>query len=121
MGYFLSILKIKGDKMSLADAFAPAEDKYKAEVMAETWGHLAPKMGKVYKGSIIFAYGEYGDITPIKCEFADLDDSPWFFDDMVEFIWQKAKNKQGKVLKFVGIYKKLKNKGIFSGKITIVI
>jgi len=108
--------------MSMAEIFAVSDRAYKARVMASTWGHLAPEQQKVYKGTILFTCGDYGDITPIKCEFKDLEDSPWFFDDMSDFIYEKSKDRQGKVLKFIGTYKKQKNgKGRFSGKILTII
>jgi hypothetical protein len=104
--------------MSWIDAFRPAEEKYKNEVMGATWGHLAPESQKVYHGYIIFTFGDYGDITPIKCEFKDLDDSPWFFQDMADFIYRKSKNRQGEVLKFIGTYWKSKTgKGTFSRQV----
>lgn len=54
--------------------------KYKAEVMAHTWGHLAPKKNKAYRGHIVFAIGCFGsdhlNPTALACEFSDLDSSP---------------------------------------------
>jgi hypothetical protein len=108
--------------MTLADAFAPAEAEYRAQVEADTWGHLAPKSRKVYKGFILFAYGEYGDLMPIKVNFEDLPDSPWFFDDMLDFLWKFSDKPKGEVYRFDGTYTKLKNgKGRFVGKTQRVI
>ena len=64
--------------MPWTDAFIPHEARYQAAVMQNTWGHLAPKPGRAYIGHVVFAYGAYGDIVPIRCEFDGLDDSPWF-------------------------------------------
>lgn len=103
---------------TMADAFAPAEAKYKAEVMAATWGHLAPKPKK-YEGTILFAHGEYGDLVPLRAAFHGLPDSPWFFDDMTDWIFEQ-KTEEGKIYLFVGSYTKFKNGNCrFSGKTTI--
>lgn len=85
---------------NLADAFAPAEAHYKAQVMQETWGHLAPKKGKTYTGRIVYTMGVYdgGDINPtiIVCDFPGLPDSPWFYEHLGDFIdsisWEPARD-----------------------------
>ncbi len=71
---------------AIADAFAPAEAAYREKVMQHTWGHLAPERAKSYPGKMVFALGEYGDYVPIHVNFEGLDDSPWFFQDMMDFI-----------------------------------
>ncbi len=74
----------------LADAFAPAEAKYREDVMRATWGHLAPEKHRSYHGFIVFAIGCYdsGELnpTPLSVEFKDLDDSPWFYDALHEML-----------------------------------
>lgn len=79
---------------TIADAFAPWEAHYHALVMADTWGHLAPKKNKTYRGCIVFAVGIFGsdnlNPTALHCEFRsgkdELDSSPWFFDAMADFL-----------------------------------
>lgn len=93
---------------TIADAFAPAEAKYKAQVMGATWGHLAPKGGKVYRGSILFAHGEYGDLVPLRATFEGLPDSPWFFQDMTDWICRQE-TEGGRIYSFHGTYAKAKN------------
>jgi len=122
---------------NLADAFIPAERDFKNKVMSMTWGHLHPEYRKVYKGYILFTHGAYGDITPIKCEFKDLPDSPWFFQEMEDFLYSKCvesshfyrgnfrttkgKVKVGQIARFDGTYVKFKNDGYrFSGKVKII-
>jgi len=99
-------------KQTIADAFIPVEREYKARVMEETWGHLAPKKNRIYKGTIIFAYGEYGDMVPLHAEFAGLDDSPWFFDALSDFIsdFCLQQEKWG-VFRFTGTFRNYKFKG----------
>ena len=106
--------------MSMESAFAPYEAQHKAEVMAATFGHVAPQPGVKYEGEILFAYGEFGDIVTIKSNFANLSDSPWFFDDLSDFICEKSKT-EGTIYRFSGTYTKFKNgKCRFSGKVVEV-
>lgn len=74
--------------MSLDEAFAPVEERYRAQVMADTWGHLAPQQGREYPGTVLFAHSIYGGdgSTVINTHFEDLPDSPWFYDGLGELI-----------------------------------
>lgn len=86
-------------------------------IMEETWGHLAPKPNTIYPGTLVFAQGDYGNLVPLKTEFKNLPGSPWFFNDMQDFINKKAKT-AGHIYKFTGTYRLLKNgKGRFSGTV----
>ena len=38
--------------MSLAEAFAPAEARHRAQVVSATFGHLAPQVRKKYRGTV---------------------------------------------------------------------
>jgi hypothetical protein len=105
----------------MADAFAPIEAKYYNEVMANTFGHLAPEPNTKHNVSILFCWGDYGDIIPIKMESTTLEDSPWFYDHMQTFIEDNAKE-QGRVYRFEGTYQMFKNGNCrFSGKTTVVV
>jgi hypothetical protein len=85
--------------------------------MRETWGHLAPKHRKVYALDILFAHGDYGDIVPIRVNKGELDDSPWFFDGMLEFLSSRPTS-PGKLYKFAGTYTLLNNGNHrFSGRV----
>jgi hypothetical protein len=108
--------------MSLASAFAPAEAHYKAQVYAETFGHLAPTPRQTYEGWMVLTWAGYGgDLIVISAEWKDLDDSPWLFDDMQDYLGKLTENnraKRGEVYKFVGTYTKFKNGNYrFSGKL----
>lgn len=113
--------------MSLADVFVETEALHKARVIGSTWGHLAPKPRNTYSGEILFAHAEYGDITVIRSTI-DVDDSPWFFEDIHDFIAGRRKDNEsyvrrtkiqpGAVYRFTGTYTKFKNGNFrFSGKI----
>jgi hypothetical protein len=77
--------------MGFGEVFAEAEAQYKAKVMANTWGHLAPAAQTKYTGWILFTLGCHGDNTVIDYEFNDahhneLPGSPWFTDHMMDLI-----------------------------------
>lgn len=83
--------------MPWTDAFLPMEAANRKAVMRDTWGHLAPQKNKTYPGFIVFAIGCYDALNPVpvQCEFAGLDDSPWFFDALNEFIGQANQGRPG--------------------------
>lgn len=102
--------------MSMADVFAPVLAAQRAQVMRETWGHLAPVPRRRYVGYILFAHGAYGDIVPIRANFHGLSDSPWFFSAMMDFLASR-KTAPGRVYRFEGIFMAYKNgKSRFFGK-----
>ena len=77
----------------IVDAYG--ERKYQ-EVMQDTWGHLAPEPGTKYEGYLTFAHSDYssqGSII-IEARFEGLDDSPWFFQDLNDYIADKTKDEQ---------------------------
>ncbi len=78
----------------IIDAYAERKEQQRIQ---DTWGHLAPKQGRSYKGYMIWAYGGWGDIILLEAAFKNLDDSPWLFDAMQEYI--------GENLSSEGIYK----------------
>lgn len=94
-----------------------------AIVTAQTFGHLAPKPNNIYDGWILFTLTAFGEVCLIDFEFENLDASPWFNIDAIDFVsdWT-FKNHKGKnygIFKWKGTYKKFKNgnskfKGSFS-------
>jgi hypothetical protein len=105
---------IKMSAQTLKEAHWPMEAKYHAEIQAMTWGHLAPKRNRIYEGRIVFAIGCFGNDplnpTALFCEFAGLDSSPWFFDEMVNFLSEQD-NEAGCVYEFVGTFRNYEFKG----------
>ena len=81
---------------------AYAERKYQ-ETMRDTWGHLAPKENQKYLGGFVFAVGCYGGLEPvvISCGFDGLDDSPWFYQSLYNYIFT-LDMEAGKVYRFKG-------------------
>ena len=104
--------------MSLADAFAPYESRWRAEVLAATFGHLYPKPGINYKGEILFAWTAYGhEHVIVNAKFEGLDGSPELMEDMLDFISENTPE-EGIVYRWRGTYRKFKNgRCRFSGKI----
>lgn len=101
------------------EVYAPIEARHRAQVMKMTWGHLAPRKNKAYRGHIVFAVGCFGDDplnpTMLSAEFKGLDDSPWFFDAMRDFT-EAQKGDPGNVYRFDGTFRNYD----FVGKITTV-
>jgi len=94
----------------------------KAVVQAQTFGNLAPKPQTEYKGYILFVLTAFGDTCIIDFEFADLEESPWFNTDVLEYIADYTDalpdNKNYGVYRFRGTYKKFKNGNHkFKGKV----
>lgn len=104
---------------TISDVFAPVEALYKAKVMEDTWGHLAPKKNKTYRGRIVYAIGCFGNgplnPTPLVCEFKNLESSPWFFSVMNDFIGSQ-KSESGCVYEFKGAFRNYE----FRGTITLI-
>lgn len=111
--------------MSIADAFAPVEARYRDQIMEETWGHLAPEKGRKYPGHIIFAIGCYGDDplnpTVLQVNFDGLDDSPWFFESLTRFLSDsqvrgedRERFKVGGVYRFEGSFRNYTFRGRFT-------
>lgn len=76
--------------MSLAHVFAQIDYERRVEMRIMTWGHLAPKKNKTYRGRIVYAVGCFGsdnlNPTVIESDFGDLSSSPWFYDAIQELI-----------------------------------
>lgn len=106
---------------NIAEAFCQHEALYRASVMADTWGHLAAKKHKTYRGWILFAIPAYDSGTPciIESEFKGLDDSPWLYDAMWDFCADRntvphdenGLNAESGVYRFVGSIRNYEFKG----------
>lgn len=92
----------------IINCFGKHEAKYRAQVQADTWGHLQAEEGKHY-GSILFAVSEYNSqgAIIIKDNFKTVESNPWFFEALNEFI-SNSKFEAG-VYNAVGYYKVFKN------------
>ena len=56
------------------------------DIFTATWGHLAPKPKTAYSGWFVFISSYYGGAFEIvDSEFEKLPDSPWLFDDMMDY------------------------------------
>lgn len=114
---------------TIADAFAPAEARYRAEVMADTWGHLAPKKNRTYRGHVVFVIGLFGsdnlNPTVLECEFKtnkgeELDSSPWFYDALQDFLQSLEKSEEvGGIFRFEGTFRNYEFNGfVTKGQVT---
>lgn len=98
---------------TMYEAFAPVEAAYRARVYEATWGHLAPKKHKAYRGHIIFALGCFGNDplnpTVLTCEIG-LDSSPWFFEAVTDFVASTG-GEEGGVYRWDGTFRNYEFKG----------
>ena len=99
----------------IVDAY---NERKTAEVMEDTWGHLAPKKKKSYHGYMIYTHSAYGDIVLIDDSFACLGSSPRLFADMQDFIGDNC-GERGTIYKWEGEYRTNKKGycGFFKGTI----
>jgi len=85
----------------IADAYG---ERKKKEVMEDAWGHLHPS-DREYSGYILYTVGCYGDISCIQTHFRDLSDSPWFYDDLHNWMGSNDQDiEQGMIYLFLGSY-----------------
>jgi len=91
---------------TIAEAFIPVEEAYKDAVMENTWGHLAPRRNAQHKGSMLFARSEYGDLVILNSAFDGLDDSPWLFQAMMDFVSDNTP--EPGIYKFTGRFRNYK-------------
>ena len=102
---------------TIYEAFLPVEMEYREQIRRDTWGHLAPREHRVYRGEVVFAVGCFGNdpINPtvLNCRFRGLDESPWFFESLIRFIG-KRKRRPGGVYRWEGEFCNYKFKGSFT-------
>lgn len=86
-------------------AFAVHERVATVAILRETWGHLAPAKNTSYRGRIVFAADAYdGSIAVISAELSGLDDSPWFYDAMMDFL-REFDPPHGRVFEWRGTFR----------------
>lgn len=94
--------------MGLADVADQITADRQAVVLAETWGHLAPKPRRAYRGTVLFAFTEYRECTPIRTWFPDLPDSPWFWEGLNRWLLDMVMDgaaESGRVYLWTGRYR----------------
>ncbi len=72
-----------------AETFAPIEARNRNIIYYQTWGHLAPVKNTSYKCKILFIVSAYNSGTKTvvdTCLGNSLQDSPWFYDSMIEYL-----------------------------------
>ncbi len=101
------------------------EARKAAEAMIDTWGHLRPVKDKIYSGYILYTVGCFGDIVCIESKFEELPDSPWFYEDLREFIGDNGEQnsfiylftgtyRSNRDPKFLGVFLKITAATLFS-------
>lgn len=104
--------------MSYAEVYSgPLAKQYNA-VINNTWGHLAPKPRARHKGHIVFAKTCYNQEVVIESEFAGLNESPWQYEALHDYIHETLNTKEEGIYRFDGdVYMCLNGKFKFSGTI----
>jgi len=104
-------------KMSYRELFSEHEARERSAVMHDTWGHLAPTARVRHKGFIVFAKTCYRQEVVIESEFSGLNDSPWYYDALHDYISEKLNTRDEGIYRFDGdVYMCLNGKFKFSGK-----
>lgn len=78
-----------------------------SEVMQETWGHLAPESGKIYRGKIMFSFNQYKEAELWGWEMEGLNASPWqfaHFTHLTDVVWDLEIVEAGSLWVFNGSY-----------------
>jgi hypothetical protein len=103
--------------MGMQHTVALIQNDARERVMAETWGHLAPKKNKTYRGTMVIAVGCYGDDplnpTVLRTDWGDLDSSPWWFGAMQDYIGD-LDLEEGRVYRWEGTFRNYKFKGEYA-------
>lgn len=105
--------------MGLRDIAPFIDHDVRERVMQETWGHLAPKKNKTYKGRIVWACGVFdsGDLNPTAIYFnlKELNSSPWSYLAINEFMQNQPKQfrKEGCIYEWTGTFRNY----VFEGKV----
>ena len=92
----------------MAEAFAEHEARYRAAVMAETWGHLDAPPGVTYRGFLVYAVTAWGQVEPIEAIFSHGTheaEGPGFYSHMCNFIGSGASGREVGVYRFDGTYR----------------
>lgn len=85
---------------TMADAFAKHEALYRAQVLADTWGHLDAVPGTEYSGYIVYTYAAGGQAEVIEAEFDGVAGGPAFYEHVNKFAYEQTKGERQRV----GVY-----------------
>lgn len=74
------------------EVFAPIEAHYKAAVIQDTWGHLAPKKNTTYRGDVLVSSSGYSTgIQLVDMNWDHLQDNPWVYEKMQDWLYEQRK------------------------------
>lgn len=104
--------------LNFEKTFKPVEKANKDIVLSNTWGHLYSNDFKPHKGYLIYTLSAYGNFEVIDSNFEGVEDNPWLFEDLNDYISCNTKI-PGSIYIFQGTYRKLKNQRcVLKGKTT---
>lgn len=87
------------------------ESRNRAIIQECTFGHLKPKPN-IYNGYILFALTAFGDTIIIDFDFENVEASPWFNTDVLDYITKYTEEfpmpigQDSAIFKFTGNYEK---------------
>lgn len=94
--------------MSLADAFAGSDARFRAQVMHQTWGHLEQRRGELQAGWFVYSIAAYsGHHVILDSDWGDLPDSPGLYDAMMDYMFRHGE--RGVVTRLEGHVRRFKN------------
>jgi len=96
--------------MGLGAVLQEIENHNRRIVAEETWGHLAPRKNKKYRGRIVYALEAYHSRTLriLISDFEELGCSPWFYNAIHSFIAKLDEDKyqqEGCVYEWKGTFR----------------
>lgn len=90
--------------MSLASLAAEVHEQQKWQQFTETWGHLYPKPGD-HQGTMVVARSDYNaqGVTIVHESFEGVENSPWFYEAMNDFVFKSMTKKRTRYVERTGI------------------
>lgn len=90
--------------MPIIDAYG---ERKAMKVREDTFGHLAPKTRRSYKGTILIAESVYPGQgrTIIRTDFPGLESSPWFYYAMCDYVCDLEGIEDGNLYRWTGTYR----------------
>lgn len=89
------------------------QGRKQAKVMRDTWGHLAPEVGRTYPGFVLFGHTAFGEHLVLDYDFKDLDGNPWTHEFIygwaIEEVDRRFCHQQLRLWRWQGTYRVYKN------------
>jgi hypothetical protein len=94
--------------MAISSLAAEIEEHNRNIVQGQTWGHLYPKRGEVYRGRMVLCFGQYGNMIVLNSEWEGLGCSPVLYE-VEQDIFDAWEVEEGNAYVWVGSFSIGKN------------